>query len=172
MKSANLLFSLLPILSGWLQGQTGTAPAPIPKDPPIYFYNSRLDGLGQDVQKAAGDVSNGQIFDTQLSNLDVIAKLATDRIFSSGRRAALAKLEGTRNWQSFCDRVDEAKRRALPSMTQQTDWANQIAILKTKTDAAQAKAVTAGDTLKAFGDLLEEVGKARSEEHTSELQSP
>src|ERR1017187_2867371 len=128
MKRANLLFLLLPIFSGGLNGQTGTAPAPIPKDPPIYFYNARLDGLGQDVQKAAGDVANAQIFDTQLSNLDVVSKLATDRIFSSGRRAALAKLEGTRNWRSLCGWVRAAKDRALPSGSQQMDWANQIGI--------------------------------------------
>jgi hypothetical protein len=161
MKRANLLFFLLLILSAGLHGQAGGAPAPIPKDPLIYFYNPRLDGLGQDVQKAAGDVANGQIFDTQLSNLDSISKLATDRIFSSGRRAALAKLEGARDWKSFCSWVDAAKSRALASDTQKADWTNQIAILKTKTDAAQSKAAVASDRLKTFGDLLGEVGKAQ-----------
>jgi hypothetical protein len=162
MKQANLLILLFPIVSAGLHAQTGSPPAPqIPRDPPIYFYNPRLDGLGQDVQKAAGDLANGQIFDSQLANLEAISKLATDRIFSSARRAALAKLEGTRNWKSFCDRVETAKNRALPSDTQQAGWEKQIAILEIKMGEAQSIAKTASGTLKSVADLLEEVGKAQ-----------
>lgn len=161
MKRANLLFLLLLSISAGLQGQGSTPPKPppIPGDPPIYFYNPRLDGLGQDVQKAATDVANGQIFDTQLSNLDAVSKLATDRIFTSGRRAALAKLEGTRKWSGFCTWVGEAKRRIRPSG--QADLAAQIARLKAKTGAVEAKAAADTNKLKTFGDLLEEVGKAQ-----------
>src|SRR5260370_38361062 len=110
MKRANLPLLLFPLVSAGLHAQTGTAPTPkVPRDPPIYFYNPRLDGLGQDVQKAAGDVANGQIFDSQLANLEVVSKLATDRILSSARGAALSKLERTRNWNSLYERADAAE---------------------------------------------------------------
>src|SRR5260370_19330766 len=103
MKRANLPLLLFPLVSAGLHAQTGTAPPPkVPRDPPIYFYNPRLDGLGQNVEKAAGDVANGQIFDTQLANLEAVSKLATDRIFSSARRAALARLQCTRKRKSIC----------------------------------------------------------------------
>ena len=161
MKKANLLLLLFPIVSAGLHAQTGATPArapKVPRDPPIYFYNPRLDGLGQDVQRAAGDVANGQIFGTQLANLDTVSNLATDRIFTSARRAAIARLEGTRTWRSFCDRVDNAKTRVLPSDTK--DWVNQITILETKLATAQSRAEAASAKLKSFADLLEEVGKA------------
>jgi len=164
MKKADLLLFLFPMVSAGLHAQTGTTPAAAPKvphDPPIYLYNPRLDALGQDVQKAAGDVANGQIFDTQLANLEAVSKLATDRIFSSARRAALARLEGTRNWKSLWNRVDAAKTRALPSETEKADWARQIATLKTKLGTAQSAADTASEKLKPIADLLEEVGKAK-----------
>src|SRR4051794_24909034 len=101
------------------------APAPgpppaIPRDPLLYFYNPRLDALGQDLQKAASDVANGQIFETQLANLDAVAKLATDRIFSSGRRAALAKIEAANTWGRLWVRVRTA-RESIETTTQQKD---------------------------------------------------
>ena len=41
--------------------------------------------------------------ETQLSNLDAFAKLPTERIFSSGRRAGLTKIEAAPTWISAPD---------------------------------------------------------------------
>ncbi len=57
--------------------------------------------------------------------------------------------------------MDAAKTRALPSETQKADWEKEIAILKTKLGTAQSTADLVSAKLKSFGDLLEEVGKAK-----------
>jgi len=158
------LFGFLLLLPAGGHAQTGSASAPaptIPKDPLIYFYNSRLDGLGQNVQNAAGAVANGQVFDTQLANLEVVSRLATDRLFSSGRRAALARIESSRNWRAICSRLETIKRRTLPSAIQQPEWQRQIDALKAQVAAAQSTAASATEQLKTIADLLEEVGNAQ-----------
>src|SRR5579885_2971324 len=92
-KTVMLLAPLVALLAGAarLQAQAdagASSPPKIPGDPLIYFYNPRLDTLGQNLEKAAGGVAAGQIFDSQLSNLDAMAKLAADRIFSSAAGGA------------------------------------------------------------------------------------
>jgi len=158
------LAALLPLFAvGTLYAQA-VAPAPspqIPRDPLLYFYNPRLDALGQDLQKAAGDVSNSQVFETQLANLDAIAKLATDRIFSSGRRAALAKIEASKTWQRLWSRVETARQSAELTSQQKDEWKNQADALAKQIQALTTTAAQADTSLKDAGDLLEEIGKAR-----------
>lgn len=126
----------------------------------LYFYNPRLDALGQDLQKAAGEVSNGQVYETQLSNLDAVARLASDRIFSSGRRAALAKIEAARTWRFLFDRFDTARKSQTVNPQQQKEWQDRMAELK-KQVAATVQQSDAGVNLQPLGDVLEAVGKAK-----------
>ena len=164
MKRFDVLLSLFLISGTGLSAQAGSSALAVPKiprDPPFYLYNPRLDGLGQDLEKAAGAVTNGQIFESQLTNLEAISRLATERIFSSGRRAALARIESIRKWDSVWNRVSEVKTRALPNDAQRADWERQIGVLKCKLDQAQKAAESASAKLKPFADLLEEVGRAQ-----------
>ncbi len=165
-KTVMLLAPLVALLAGAarLQAQAdagASSPPKIPGDPLIYFYNPRLDTLGQNLEKAAGGVAAGQIFDSQLSNLDAMAKLAADRIFSSARRAALARLEAARDWGTLYLFVDLARKKALPSRRETEAWQKQIEQLKTQAGAAKTTADSASDRLKGAADLLEEVGKAQ-----------
>lgn len=153
-KGALLLCSALAAL------QAQTAAIPIPGDPLLYFYNPRLDALGQDLQKAAGEVSNGQVYETQLSNLDAVARLASDRIFSSGRRAALAKIEAARTWGFLFDRFDTARKSQTVVPQQQKEWQDRMAELK-KQVAATAQQSDATVNLQPLGDILEAAGKAK-----------
>jgi hypothetical protein len=132
----------------------------IPRDPPIYFYNSRLDLLGQNVSKAAGDIANGQLFDTQLANLDAESRLAVERIFTSGRRSALSKLEAARTWARLYVRFEAARHNTLQAQAPEDEWKAKLAALKQSADAARARNKTAGKTLANVNDLLEEVGKS------------
>lgn len=145
---------------GALQAQT-TAATQIPRDPWLYFYDPRLDALGQDLQKAAGEVSNGQVYETQLSNLDAVARLASDRIFSSGRRAALAKIEAARTWGFLFDRFDTARTAQKVDPPQQKEWQDRMAELKKQIAATAQQSDGAGANLQPLGDVLEAVGKAK-----------
>lgn len=132
----------------------------VPSDFPIYLYDSRLDAAGQSVLQAAGDIAAGQIFDTQLANLDAVAKFATDRVFSSGRRAALGKLEAARTWEVLYSTVDSTEKAALQPAPD-GDLAKEIGKLKETVNAADTKDKAAADALKGFPDLLEEAGKSQ-----------
>ncbi|MEJ7608779.1 MAG: hypothetical protein WKF37_21540 [Bryobacteraceae bacterium] len=146
-----------------LHAQAVTTPAAtnLPGDPRFYFYNPRLDAVGQKVEAAAGEIANGQIFDTQLENLKAVSKLATDRIFSSGRRAALARLEGARDWASLHNFAKRAQEKALLSSQEAAEWKKKVEELKAQITATDASAAHAGVSLKAVADLLEDVGSAR-----------
>lgn len=155
-------FLVLLSLAG-LQAQTVLPnPAPdVPRDPLFYLYNPRLDALGQDLQKAAGEVANGQVYETQLSNLDAIAKLSTERIFSSGRRGALAKIEAARTWRRLWTRVEAARLSMQLTESQKAEWTTQAAALEAQSKSATKAASDADTTLKDVADLLDGLGKAK-----------
>lgn len=158
-----LLLSLMSGAAG-LQGQSNPVPSrdpKIPRDPPIYFYDSRLDGIGQKAETAAGQVANAQVFETQLQNLDAVSKLATDRIFTSGRRVALARLEAARQWGTLYSHVKIARDKALPTDSEKAEWAKKIEELKAQIAATEIQADQAGASLKSIADLLEEIGSAK-----------
>src|SRR6266576_262393 len=137
------------------------AAAQIPGDPAIYFYNARLDALGQAAQKAGADVASGAVFDTEIDNLKVMSKLATDRIFSSARRAALARIEGARTWADLYDFVENARKKSLASAGDITNWNLQITELKTLIDQAKTKADSTEAALTKVGSALQDIGNAQ-----------
>lgn len=68
---------------------------------PQILYNPRQDAKAEEVRKLAGEVANGQLFQSQLDNLTALSKPASDRVFTSAQRAALARLTRTVNWSAI-----------------------------------------------------------------------
>jgi hypothetical protein len=135
--------------------------AKVPGDPPIYFYDSRLDGLGQSVASAAADVANARLFETQLANLDTIARLASDRIFSSARRDMLAKIEAARSWAALYERVERAHSLLDRDKPSDAEWKAQIQKLNEAAKAASDTSTAPPSRLKQAADVLEEAGRTQ-----------
>jgi hypothetical protein len=167
LSNAAVRLSLFWVLFGGalgLQAQTTPAkptPPQIPDDPAIYFYNPRLDALGQNAQKAGADVASGQIFDTEIDNLKVMLKLATDRIFTSARRAALARIEGARNWKTLYEFVEKAKEKSIASSQEKEEWPGRIEDLKKQITTVQEMANDTAKALTAAGGALQDIGNAQ-----------
>ncbi|MEO8126554.1 MAG: hypothetical protein ABJF23_04860 [Bryobacteraceae bacterium] len=91
------------------------------KDPVIRLHNDRRDRQAQNAQKIAGEVTNGQLFDAELKNLDKLSRLSADRIFSSARRAAFATLDSVYLWDEMGTSVDEWSKTLLAPVPDD-DW--------------------------------------------------
>jgi hypothetical protein len=153
-----LVCCLLPLASA----QQPEQKTKVPRDSPIYLYNERLDKLGQDLQKAAGDVTNGQVFQNQLKNLETLSQPALDRLFTSAWRATLAQLDAALTWERLLDFVNRAKQKLDATAPQKTEWQQRVVELKKqigKTEAARDESQAKGSASQAV-DILEAVSKA------------
>lgn len=139
--------------------QEPKAPRPGGKKGP-YFYNQRLDQQAQQVQKMASDITNSQLFQAELDNLDLLSKYSSERIFSSARRAALATLEATFIWRDISERLknwqDLLNVKEDDWKAQQQELKNKIAAAKSEIEAARPKSPAAPQVL----EILESAADA------------
>jgi hypothetical protein len=140
----------------WVSVASAQAPPPeIPKDPLLHLYNSRLDAAGQNVEKAAGAIANGAIFETQLENLKLVSQREMERIFASQRRAALARIEGARRWSGMQALLAQAKERAL-SAEEASEWQARRRELET-----QLAAIPQPGAAQPNAETATEIGRAQ-----------
>ncbi len=142
-----LLFSLS--LCAWAQ-PSDTVNSPKPAKGGIYLYNQRLDQQAQQVQKMAADVTNSQLLDAELANLDNLSQYSAERIFSSARRAAMTTLNSIIVWDQMKTRVKNWQDTLLTVKPE--DWTAAQAALKKQIDISQSE-------IKALKDALAQAGK-------------
>ncbi len=140
----------------------------VPKDPKFYIYDAKLDAAGQKVEAAAGAVANGAIFETQLENLKVISQRGMERIFSSQRRAALARIEGARTWRGMQVLLEQAKERAL-SADEASDWAERRKDLEAQLGALPKPPSASPGAVSAPVEFLAELGRSQELQQAAKL---
>lgn len=104
------------------------------------IYNQRLDRQAEELRRLAESTANGQFFEAELQNLEQLTKPTLDRIFSSARRLALARINGTFTWQDIRTALDEIEADNKLTSDRSQDWSAQIGGLQTQIKAARAAA--------------------------------
>ncbi|MDX1984192.1 MAG: hypothetical protein SFV51_28210 [Bryobacteraceae bacterium] len=128
------------------------------------IYNARQDQKAEEVRKLTSEIANGQLFQAQLDNLNALSRPASERIFSSARRAALAKLTRTVSWSDI--REDLASLEDAVFLNKDSDrmqWESQKQTLEAelkRTKEALAAIRGKEDDVTALASLLKEVALA------------
>jgi hypothetical protein len=105
------------------------------------FYNATRDAKAQDALTAAKAVTNGQVFDKMLGNLDLLSKASGDRFFNDNERLMRANLANFQTWgdvSKYLTGLNQRLNADLPGDPNAAD--TQAALNKVKTEATNAQA--------------------------------
>src|SRR3954468_7313942 len=81
------------------------------------FYNAARDAKGQQAVTQAHAVTNGQVFDKMIENLDRLSKASGDRFFNDAERQMRANLSFFRTWgdvRTFTTGLEQRLQADLP----------------------------------------------------------
>src|SRR3954467_5600783 len=104
------------------------------------FYNAARDAKGQQAVTQAHAVTNGQVFDKMIENLDRLSKASGDRFFNDAERQMRANLSFFRTWghlQTFTPGLQQRLRTNLPADATSAQIASAAAHVETQTNKAK-----------------------------------
>jgi len=104
------------------------------------FYNAGRDAKGQQAVTQAKAVTNGQVFDKMIENLDRLSKASGDRFFNDAERQMRANLSFFRTWghmQTFATGLEQRLRANLPGDATSAQIAIAAADVETQTNKAK-----------------------------------
>ncbi|MDZ4801593.1 MAG: hypothetical protein SGI92_25830 [Bryobacteraceae bacterium] len=107
------------------------------------LYNQRLDKQADELKRLAESTANGQFFEAELQNLEQLTKPTLDRIFTSARRLATDRINGTTTWGDLQDTLGRIEKLNEGPPDRQEQWKSRTAELKQKIEAARAAAAGA-----------------------------
>jgi hypothetical protein len=125
------------------------------------IYNARQDQKAEEIRKLTSEIAGGQLFQAQVDNLNALSRPASDRIFDSAQRAALAKLTRTVNWADIQSDLEGLREAVF--LTRDSDRMNWEAQKQTlEADLKRIKEALAAirekdDNIAALAALLKEV---------------
>lgn len=125
------------------------------------LYNPRQDQKAEEVRKLASEVMNGQIFQSQLDNLNALTGPAGNRVFTSAQRAALARLARSVKWGDIQqDLTEMAEGLTISKAADTAKWDAEKKTLAGEVKKAE-EALTgiraSEDDVAALASLLKEV---------------
>jgi hypothetical protein len=125
-----------------------------------FLYNAARDAKGQQAVTQAKEVTNGQVFDQMIENLDRLSKASGDRFFNDAERQMRANLAFFRTWgniRMFATGLEQRLRVDLPGDATPAQVKDAVARVEVQTKDAQDALKTlqqaAKDRFKAPADL-------------------
>lgn len=155
-----------------------------------FLYNPTKDAKGQQALALANDVTNSQVFDKMIDNLDLLSKASSERFFDDAERQMRANLAALRTWNDVANYTKNLQTQlqlnspgdatpaqisaAVAAVTAQTSKAQ--AALQTLQTAANAK-FPAPDKIALIGTWFARIGDlgefvAFAQQFTSAQQAP
>lgn len=116
-----------------------------------FLYDSARDSKSQEALKTAREVTNGQVFDKMLENLDRLSKASGERFFNDAERQMRANLASFRTWGDiarFATGLDQRLMADLPGAATQSEIAAAATDVETQTNKAKGALRTLEDAAK------------------------
>lgn len=116
-----------------------------------FFYNAARDAKGQQALTQAKAVTNGQVFDKMVENLDRLSRASGDRFFNDAERQMRANLSFFRTWgnvRTFVAGLESRLQADAPEDATPAQITTAVAEVETETNKAQASLQTMQDAAK------------------------